>query len=243
MDTPGSRRASAALLLALAMAGAPRPALAAAAEDPGPPAAIEDPRLEAVNRQIHAFNAAAQAQVLGPLAAFYRAQTPPALRRGIAGVAATLREPVTALSGLAAGRTDIARDAAARFAINLTLGWGGTRDRATELGYPSRPFAPADALCAWGVPAGPFLVLPLLGPATLRDAGGGLAAGLALSLALGPDVTAGWTAADAFIGYAEAGAWLAHADAFALDAYAAARNAYRQRRLRACPQDAAAVAE
>ncbi len=156
---PPATAALALALLALALAA---PAARAAAPD--------DP-LEGVNRRVHAFNRLAQAHVLGPAAGLYRARTSPGFGRGVGNVLAALREPVTALSGLAAGDLALARTAAARFAINATLGRGGLRDRAAELGHAPRPaFTPADALCAWGVPSGPFLVLPLLGPSTLRDA-------------------------------------------------------------------------
>ena len=203
-----------------------------------PPAQAADDPLEAVNRRVHGFNREVQARVLGPVAEFYRTVTPPGIRQGIGNALANLREPITAASALAAGDLGLARDAALRFGVNSTLGWAGVRDRAAELGYaPRRAFTPADALCAWGVPSGPFLVLPLLGPSTLRDAGAMAATGVALSQGLGPDVTVAWSAADALHGYAELQPELDRIEAQSLDPYAVQRSAYLQRRAALCAVD------
>ncbi|HYZ30848.1 MAG TPA: MlaA family lipoprotein [Crenalkalicoccus sp.] len=217
-------RSAVALALCLALPGAGR---AAAAPDP----------LEPVNRRVHAFNELVRARVLHPLAALYRAQVPAELRQEVANAAANLREPITAASGLAAGELGIAANAVARFGINSTLGWGGLHDRAAELGFPRRPFGVADAVCAWGAPSGPFLVLPLLGPSTLRDAAATAAAGVALSQAIGPDAYLAWSGGDALVGYVEADPELARIAAESLDGYAVLRSAYLQRRAEACAVD------
>jgi phospholipid-binding lipoprotein MlaA len=218
------------LALAVFIAASAMPSRAArAAQDPW----------EAMNRRVHALNQVVQAQFLSPLAALYRANTTPRFRRGVENAMANLNEPITVASSAAAGRFDLALNAATRFGINTTLGWGGVTDRADELGYAKRSFGVADALCAWGVPAGPFLMLPLLGPSTLRDAGGQFATGMALSLALGPDVTLGWSTTEAFVDYARIEPELAQLERHALDGYAALRSAYRQRRAAACATDRA----
>jgi phospholipid-binding lipoprotein MlaA len=222
--------------------GAVALALAATALQAGPAradaAAGADP-FEAVNRRIHAFNQGVRANVLGPLAELYLAATPAEVRRGIGDALANLNEPITALSGLAAGEVPVAMNAAARFGINSTLGLGGVRDRAGAMGYPRQPFGVADVACRWGVPSGPFVVLPLLGPSTLRDAGALAAAGAALSQALGPDVYLAWSGGDLFVAYAERHPDLARVDAQSLDAYAVHRSAYLQRRAARCPIDRA----
>lgn len=213
-------------------------ALACMAVICAPPARAEpaDP-LEPVNRRVHAFNRLAQAHALGPAAELYRAQVPAPLRQGIGNALANLREPVAAASALAAGDVAGARTAAARFEINTVLGWGGVRDRAAEMGHAPRAFTPADALCAWGVPAGPFLVLPLLGPSSLRDAGAMAATGLALSQALGADAYGAWSTADALHLYAEAHPVLERVEAEFLDPYATLRSAWHQRRAARCAVD------
>ena len=198
--------------------------------------AADDP-FEAVNRRIHAFNGSVRARVLGPLADLYLSTTSAEVRHGIGNMLANLGEPITVLSGLAAGDVHLAANAMARFGINTTLGLAGVRDRAAAMGYPRRAFGVADAVCSWNVPGGPFLVLPLLGPSTLRDAGALVASGAALSQALGPDVWLAWSSSDAFIGYAQRHHEFERIDAQSLDAYAVYRSAYLQRRAAACPAD------
>jgi phospholipid-binding lipoprotein MlaA len=207
-----------------------------AAAQPAPARATGDP-FETVNRRTHAFNQEVRARVLGPLVEFYHATTTPGIRRRVANAFANLGEPLTAVSGLAAGDVALARNAAARFGINSTLGLGGLRDQAAAMGYPRRPFGVADALCSWNVPSGPFLVLPLLGPSTLRDAGALVATSTALSQALGPDVFLAWSTGDALVSYAALHHALDRIDAESLDAYAVYRSAYLQRRAAACPAD------
>ncbi|WP_170979350.1 VacJ family lipoprotein [Roseomonas sp. HF4] len=207
-----------------------------------PVQAAPDP-LEPLNRRVHALNRVMQSWVLTPAAEAYVAVTPPGVRRGIGNALANLGEPVSALSGLAAGQLGIAANAMLRFGINTTLGLGGAQDAATGLGFPRRPFAMTDALCSWGVPSGPFLVLPVLGPSTLRDAGATIATHAALAQALGTELVAGWRAGDLFAGYVEVHADLGAIEAAALDSYALHRSAYLQRRAASCPADRAALAE
>jgi phospholipid-binding lipoprotein MlaA len=193
---------------------------------------------EGVNRRIHGFNALAQSYALAPAAALWRAQVPAETRAGIGRVLATLGEPVTALSAVAAGDLSRAWNATQRFGINATIGWAGWRDAAAERGLERQPLSPGDAACAWGVPSGPYLVLPLLGPSTLRDAGAALAANAALAQGLGAAPVAGWQAGDAFLAYERAEPALTRLEADSLDSYVALRSAWLQRRAAACPQDA-----
>jgi phospholipid-binding lipoprotein MlaA len=215
-------------------------ALCAALLAAATPAAAADP-FEAANRRIHDFNTMIQQHVLSPAAAFYNAQVPPDLRRRIGNAFANLGEPVIAASGLAAGDVGLAANALARFGINVTLGLGGIEDAASPRGYPRRPFGPADAACAWGVPRGPYLVLPLAGPSTVRDAAATLATSAVLIQALGSEVVGTWQAGDAFVGYAAIHRDLGEFDAMALDGYAAQRSAHLQRRALACRVDRAAT--
>ncbi len=202
-----------------------------------PAAAQATDPFEAVNRRIHAFNRGAQAKLLGPLAEFYLSATPAELRRSVSNALANLNEPVTALSGLVAGDVAVAANAAVRFAINSTLGIGGVHDRAADMGYPRQALAVADAACRWGVPSGPFLMLPLLGPSTLRDAGALLASSTALSHTLGSDVYLAWSGTEALIDYAQLHRELERVDAQSLDAYAVYRSAFLQRRAAVCAVD------
>jgi phospholipid-binding lipoprotein MlaA len=225
MPSRAARLAQAAALLLLALPAAP----AAASEDP----------LEPVNRRIHAFNRFVQANLLGPAADAYHWATTPGIRRGVSNTLGNLNEPMTAVSALAAGEFGRAWNATARFGINSVIGLAGIFDAAEELGFPRRPFAAADAVCHWGVPSGPFLVLPLLGPSTLRDAGTTIAVGAALADVLGADVFLPWRAGDLFVDYARLHPEIGRVEGQALDAYATFRSAYLQRRAAICPADRA----
>ena len=202
-----------------------------------PAAKAADDPFEAVNRRIYGFNRTVQAKILGPLARRYLSATTPQVRRGIVNVLANLREPISAVSGLTAGRFGVAANALARFAVNSTVGFAGVEDRAAKMGYPPHAFSLADAACAWGVPSGPFLMLPLLGPSTLRDAGALVAQSAALDQTLGADTYLAWSGSDLFIGYAQLHRDLQHTEAASLDPYAVYRSAYLQRRAQACPVD------
>jgi phospholipid-binding lipoprotein MlaA len=204
--------------------------------------AAPDP-LEAFNRRMHGFNEIVQAQALAPLAALWRAHVPAGARQGIGNAVANLGEPLTALSGLAAGEVDLAWHATARFGINATLGWGGWRDAAAERGWERRRMAPGEAACAWGVPSGPYLVLPLLGPSTLRDATAGLVASAALAQGVGAAPVAGWHGAEAFLLYERLEVELGRVSAESLDAYATIRSAQAQQRARRCAADRLAAEE
>ena len=224
MRNDGALRAA---LLGLALTAVAAPA-AANGGDP----------LERVNRYTHVFNATLRTHLLTPAARLYVGQVPAEVRQGIGQALSNLGEPVTALAGVAGGEFGIAGHALQRFGINTVLGYGGVRDVAAERGLVARPFGLADAACGWGVPSGPYLVLPILGPSTLRDSAAAFATGLALSHAVGPEAVLGWQAGSAFQGYAGAYRDLDAAEAHALDAYAMQRSAHLQRRALACPGDA-----
>lgn len=212
-------------------------ALAAALLLPAAAAQAGGDPLEAMNRRVHGFNLLAQRHVLGPAAAAYVGWAPAPVREGIGNALANLGEPVTAASALLAGEPRMAATAALRFGINATLGYGGVRDAAAGMGHPRASLGLGDALCRWGVPPGPYLVLPLVGPSTLRDAAGTLAASLALSHMLGAEAVAAWGAASGFADYAAGHPQLDRLERGALDGYAALRSIHAQRRALACPPD------
>lgn len=192
---------------------------------------------EEVNRQVHGFNGFLRRTVLGPAAALYVDHTPQPVRAGVARALANLGEPLTAMNALLAGEVDVAINAVTRFGINLTLGFGGVRDAAAERGHAPHPFSLGDAACRWGVPSGPYLVLPVLGPSSLRDATAQLATGLVLSQAVGSETVTAWASGVGFTDYAEARRDIEQAETFSLDPYALHRAAWSQRRAAACPND------
>ncbi|MFY7960342.1 MAG: MlaA family lipoprotein [Elsteraceae bacterium] len=204
--------------------------------------AADDP-FEDINRSIFALNRVIRTHALAPAAEAYLEATTPEFRNGAAAALANLNEPVTTVSALAAGRLDIARISATRFLINSTFGIAGVADRASEEGYPRANFSPGDALCAWGVPSGPYLVLPLLGPSTVRDALGAAAAGAGLGVAAGAfayGAASGLERLQAYVGAHDA---IRRWEETSLDPYALHRSLYLQRRARDCATDAEAAAQ
>lgn len=204
----------------------------------GPALAAGDP-FEDANRRVHALNLALHSYVFSPLATLYSTHMPPAVRQGITHAVANLAEPITAVSATLAGEFAQAGNAAARFAINTTLGIGGTHDAAAALGYPRTAMGLGDALCRWGVPSGPFLMLPIFGPSTLRDAAALAATSTALAQAVGGDALFAWSVTEHFNAYAEQHPMILRISTESLDPYATFRSAYLQRRAAACPGDAA----
>ncbi|MGH6682924.1 MAG: MlaA family lipoprotein [Pseudolabrys sp.] len=134
----------------------------------------DDP-LEPFNRLMFQLNGGLQAKLLGPASQYYLDNTPVAVQRGIGNFFYNLREPATIVSSALEGQLNDAGTAAARFGINTTLGIAGFSDPATAMGYTVRSRNLEETLCSYAMPSGPYLVLPILGPATLRDAAGRIA--------------------------------------------------------------------
>lgn len=165
------------LIFSLALACAP----ALAAEEPPPAPATEvanghggfeiDP-WEAHNRRTHAFNQRVDRYVARPLAVLYTSVVPAPLRRGVGNFFTNLFQPITAVHQLLQGKPGQAGSAVGRFAINSTLGLGGLFDPATDMGLRIRREDMGQTMAAWGWRNSRFVVLPFLGPTTIRDAFG-----------------------------------------------------------------------
>ncbi len=229
---------------ALAIAGIVAGIAACAhAPDPADKAAVaeyearNDP-IEPFNRRVYQFNRAVDALFLKPAAGFYRALTPPPVRKSVTNVLANLKSPVVLANDLLQGEWDRASDTAARFAINSTIGVAGIWDPAkSQFGIERHGEDFGQTLAVWGVPEGPFLMLPVVGPSSPRDA-----AGLAMdNLVLDPIAWWGRANADdrAVYTYSRLGLTVLdeRAGAFealddieqnSLDPYAALRSLYRQ---------------
>lgn len=131
-------------------------------------AAQEDP-FEKTNRSIHEFNMQVDRAVLKPVAKGYRAVTPRPVRSGISNFLSNLREPFTFVNALLQFKPDVAANALGRFIINTTIGVGGLWDQATRLEVYEQREDFGQTLATWGVPSGPYLVIPFLGPSNPRD--------------------------------------------------------------------------
>jgi len=133
-----------------------------------PPTAVYDP-FEGFNRQIYAFNDGVDRAVLEPVAKGYRAITNEPVRGGVSNFLTNLNQPVVFANTVLQGKPGAAIDTFARFAVNSTVGIGGVIDVATTLDVPEHREDFGQTLGVWGVPNGPYLVLPLLGSSNLRD--------------------------------------------------------------------------
>ncbi|MCH8685522.1 MlaA family lipoprotein [Pedomonas mirosovicensis] len=135
----------------------------------GPVRAAEDDPFEETNRSIHEFNMEVDRLFLKPVAKGYRAITPKPVRKGVTNFLSNLREPFTFINALLQAKPDVAVNALGRFLINTTIGIAGLTDPATDLGVKAHHEDFGQTLATWGVPEGPYLVLPFLGPSNPRD--------------------------------------------------------------------------
>lgn len=131
-----------------------------------------------LNRKTYAFNVQLDRYLLRPAARVYK-HVPVPVRRSVSNFFDHLGEPYTVANDLLQGKPGKALRDTGRFTINTILGFGGLFDPATEIGFPREPEDFGQTLAVWGVPDGPYLVLPLFGPSSLRDAVG-LAPGVAV---------------------------------------------------------------
>lgn len=243
--TASSERTFASTVSSVAAAAAGLLILAGCATAPDPSDAeavaeyeqTNDPA-EPFNRAVFTFNRGLDTMFLKPAAEFYRGLTPPFFQEGMHNFLNNLRTPVILANDLLQGETDRAWTTVARFAINTTLGVGGVRDPATDMGHEYHAEDFGQTLAVWGVDEGPYLMLPLLGPSNPRDA-----VGTVVDLFFDPFTY--WSWADGDKGnYASGAKTAANAIDFrarnydaledleksSLDFYAAVRSLYRQRR-------------
>jgi len=133
----------------------------------------KDP-LESMNRRVFKFNDAADRAVLKPVATAYRTITPTLVQRGFSNFFNNLGTLTTVVNDLLQFKFSEAFTDAGRFVINTTFGLGGFIDVAAMDGIPNHREDFGQTLGYWGVSSGPYLVLPLLGPSTVRESAGGL---------------------------------------------------------------------
>mgnify|MGYP001156643893 CR=1 FL=1 len=130
----------------------------------------ESDPLEGFNRTVDGFNQVVDKAVVKPLAQGYDKVTPPEVKMVIGNFFSNLDDISVAVNNLLQGKPKAAGSDITRFALNTTIGIVGLADVATELGFQKNDEDFGQTLGVWGVGSGPYLVLPLLGPSTLRDA-------------------------------------------------------------------------
>lgn len=134
----------------------------------GPGADPGDP-LEPYNRVMTTFNERLDDVVLRPVATAYRDVAPRPVRTGVSNFFGNLGDAWSFVNSVLQLRGRDAYESLVRFNVNTVFGLGGVLDVAGEMGLPRRKQDFGLTLGRWGVPTGPYLVLPLLGPSTVRD--------------------------------------------------------------------------
>lgn len=132
------------------------------------PPRTDDP-LQKFNRKMYAFNRVADKVAIHPAAEAYVKVTGPKERVLISNFFANLRSPITVINDVLQGHPGRALETTGRFLVNTTVGFLGIFDPASEMKLPAHPTDFGVTLAHWGVPEGPYLVLPFIGPTTLRD--------------------------------------------------------------------------
>jgi phospholipid-binding lipoprotein MlaA len=130
--------------------------------------------IEKVNRGIFKFNRGFDRWTLRPIAKGYKKITPRLLRLGISNFFDNLGEPANIINNLLQGKFARAGSEVGRFLVNSVLGLGGLVDVASHAGWEEHSEDLGQTLAVWGAPSGPYVVVPFLGPYTLRDGFGAI---------------------------------------------------------------------
>ena len=128
----------------------------------------QDP-YESYNRKVQSFNDGVDNAVFKPVATAYQTVTPQPVRTGVGNFFGNLGDLWSMVNHALQGNGELAYNHMVRFGTNTVLGLGGLLDIATEMGVDRQKQDFGQTLGAWGVKPGPYLVLPLLGPSTVRD--------------------------------------------------------------------------
>ncbi|TFH23344.1 MAG: VacJ family lipoprotein [Myxococcales bacterium] len=188
---------------------------------------------EKMNRKVFAFNDTLDTWLFAPFAKAWRFVLREPVMVSIDNIADNLRTPVYVFNNLVQLKPRQTFDTIQRAILNSTLGVAGIIDIASNIGIEASREDFGQTMARWGVPSGPYVVLPLLGPSTIRDSGGFLVdSPLAVwpffvnSVFITVSYTAGVTVNTRALLLDE----IADAKESALDYYSLARNAYLQRR-------------
>ncbi len=126
--------------------------------------------LEPLNRGIYGVNDAVDRATLKPLAKGYKKVVPEPVRNGITNFSRNLFTPRSAINNFLQGKPKDGFSELMRFVVNSTVGIGGLVDIAAHSGVEAKTEDFGQTAAVWGVPQGPYVVIPFLGPSTLRDA-------------------------------------------------------------------------
>ena len=187
---------------------------------------------EPMNRQRYAVHDALDSAVAKPVAEGYEYVVPQFIRTGFSNVFHNIDDLFSAVNGILSGRFDSAGNDLGRVMLNTLAGLGGLIDVASDAGMERGNLDFGTTFAIWGIPAGPYLFVPLFGPTTVRDG-----TGVLVRIAVGPvgfipDVPVRNTIYA--VGYVDLRAQALDVGDIvseaALDKYTFIRNAYFQRR-------------
>lgn len=128
---------------------------------------VNDP-FEELNRKTYEFNEKLDSKILKPTAQAY-SKLPPPVKKGVTNFFNNLEEVDTSVNQLLQGKPKKSINDITRFVINSTIGIAGLFDVATKMGLERHEEDFGQTLAVWGVGEGPYIMLPVLGPSTLRD--------------------------------------------------------------------------
>ena len=188
---------------------------------------------EALNRNVYVFNTNLDDYVVRPLTKVYEFAVPEIVRSRFSNVFANVGDVFTAVQQLLQGKPKTALDDLIRVFVNTTIGLGGIFDVATDAGLEKHKEDFGQTFGVWGIPSGPYVVLPILGPSSLRDAFGWVA-DLNTDILINQidnvpvrNIVSGVRIVDQRLKYLNASGLLA---GVAFDQYSFVRDAYLQRR-------------
>ena len=125
--------------------------------------------LKDLNQKTHNLNQTLDLQVASPVARFYKRITPDFIEIGVTNFTQNVEDLSIGLNNILQGKIKSGFSDLGRFTLNSTIGIGGFLDIATDMGLEKHDEDFGQTLAVWGVPDGPYLVLPGLGPSTIRD--------------------------------------------------------------------------
>ena len=125
--------------------------------------------LKNLNQKTHNLNQTLDLQVASPVARFYKRITPDFIEIGVTNFTQNVEDLSIGVNNILQGKIKSGFSDLGRFALNSTIGIAGFLDIATDMGLEKHDEDFGQTLAVWGVPDGPYLVLPGLGPSTMRD--------------------------------------------------------------------------
>ena len=162
LQTSGWLKALTAVLAMVVLSGC--------SSTPDDPYADKRDPFEDVNRVMWDFNQEVDEAVIKPAAEVYK-KVPEPIRTSLHNMFENLQEPWSVVNNVLQGKPTGAAVSAGRFFFNTTIGLLGLLDPATEMGLTKREESLGQTLAVWGVPDGPYLMLPIAGPTVLIDRG------------------------------------------------------------------------